>query len=157
MKNISLSDYEETKIMKKTIAILFGLLIGALTFAQTGIKFETNNNITEVVNVKENGRIQCRDYVQFVNNTENSLYFKVYGKKTSDSEREFICMLAVKGNDTYIKKSDKKLKKYNYIEIECTNGTIQIEEITCEHNDMILYISDFKPNPKGSVKATNDR
>ena len=38
--------------MKKTLAILLGLLVGASVFAQGAIKFETAGNNTSVVNAK---------------------------------------------------------------------------------------------------------
>lgn len=143
--------------MKKTLGILFGLLIGASVFAQGALKFETKGNLTSVDNSKDTGRYVVRDNVRFINNTEDTLFFKVYGKKTAESEREFICMLAVKANDSFLKISDNKLKKYKFIEAECTNGTVEMNKITCEHNDMYFYVSDFKPNPKTKTTATDDR
>lgn len=143
--------------MKKTFAILLGLLVGASVFAQGAIKFESKGSSTFVVNEKTNGRYICRDNVRFINETEDTVFLKVYGKKTADSEREFICMLAVKGHDTCLKSGDNKLKKYKIVEAECTNGTPVFETITCEHNDMYFYISDFKPNPRTTPTAVNDR
>lgn len=143
--------------MKKTLAILLGLLVVASVFAQGAIKFETAGNNTSVVNAKSNGRYICRDNVRFINNTDDTIFFKVYGKKTAEAEREFICMLAVKGHDTFLKSADNKLKKYKVVEVECTNGTVVMDEITCEHNDMYFYISEFTPAPKGKTTATNDR
>ena len=66
-------------------------------------------------------------------------------------------MLQVGKNDTNLKTLEKKLKKYKYVEIECTNGVPEYDVIDVEHHDLYLYISDFKPNPKTKSTAVDDR
>lgn len=143
--------------MKKTLLILLSIVVGASVFAQTNFKTETNNSVITVENFNSKKHYLARDNIRFINGTDNLIHFKVWGKKKADSEKEFLCMLQVGKNDSNLKTLEQKLKKFKYVEIECTNGVPEYDVIDVEHHDLYLYISDFKPNPKTKSTAVNDR
>lgn len=132
--------------MKKKIFIIMTILFCTTSVfaAIPELKFQSSDTETEVQNFNENNKIICNDNVRFLNSTKSKISFEVYGKQESNSDKVFLCSVTVKPNDTQSESCKRDLENFKYVYAVCINGNVTYSKVTCEHNDMYFYISDFQ-------------
>lgn len=135
--------------------ILFGLLCGLMAagfcFAEDDIDFTVEGNTVIVMNTDGEDRsdVICSDSIRIINRSTSAMRFSVFGGEDMDSLEPLLMNETINADDTELEKL--KLRNYQVVCVSFSvNGMdsseieIGIEKVTCNRNDMYVYVSGFR-------------
>ncbi len=134
--------------------ILFGLLCGLMAagfcFAEEDIDFTVEGNTVIVINTGDDrSDVICSDSIRIINRSTSAMRFSVFGGEDMDSLIRLLANESINADDTELEKL--KLRNYPVVCVSFSvNGMdsseveIEIEKVTCNRNDMYVYVSGFR-------------